>query len=260
MEPTDFAPAGGLIAGERQKEGYLREHQFEAALPMPVWRVDLEIESEKLVSAAELTVLGAIGAGISDIEALTRALGMGKDVRLAERVLVKLLSAGAVDTFGDGFCVTTTGELWKAAGSALGRERVTYEVRVDPVLGQLEWVDGERAVFSTDETWTIELPPVGDAALLARKVDLGELVRRDGLPDEGEKSPAERRGKIDLRGVTVVGRRIHWRAVRLDVWRHPIRLDYQIIGYIGDAENPPLTTLLAKYAVQVERKRVRPRR
>ena len=44
MEPTDYSPAGGLIAGEREKEGYLCERQFEAALPMPVWRVDLEIE------------------------------------------------------------------------------------------------------------------------------------------------------------------------------------------------------------------------
>lgn len=250
---------GGLLASAKEKEGYLLERQLHAALPMQVWRVDLDIERERPVTAAESTVLALIDAGITDIGELARAMGMGMDTRLPERVLVKLLGNGAVDTLGAGFLVTTTGKAWKTAGSARGRERVTFEVRLDPTSDALEWVDHEPSAFATEDTWTIELPPVDDGELLRRRARLGDLVR-EGLPDDDFKAPMERRPPVELRGLAVVSRRTHWREVRLDVWCHPLHRDAAIIGYMGDAEHPPLTDLLARHEVKSERRRIRPRK
>lgn len=84
---------GGLIAGEREKEGYELELRLQAAMPMQVWRVDLEVERERPVSAAESTVLALIQAGVTDVGVLARAMGMGSDTRLPERVLVKLAAS-----------------------------------------------------------------------------------------------------------------------------------------------------------------------
>ena len=250
---------GGHTANERDKDGYELEASVRAGLPMPVWRVDFEVERERPVSAAEATVLGLIQAGIVDVGEISRALGMGTDTRLAERVLVKLLGAGAIDTLGAGFVVTAIGEAWKAAGSAKGRERVAFELRLDPVRDALEWVDHEPGVYGTADTWTIEMPPVDDAEILGRKAQVADLVRSEGLPDDEERAPGERRPPVELRGFAIVGRRVHWREVRLDVWRHPLNQDFQIIGHVGDAENPPLTRLLGRYELNVARKRVHPR-
>ena len=250
---------GGLIADEREKEGYELERQLAAAMPLPVWRVDLEVERARVVSAAEATVLALIRSGVTDAGALARVMGTGVDTRLPERVLVKLLSAGAIDTFGDGFSVTAIGEAWRAAGSAVGRERVTYEVWLDPFHDTLAWVDPEPAAYGTDETWTIDMPLPGDAMLLERKAELGELVRRDGLPDEEDRAPREKRPAVDLRGFAIVGRRTHWRAVRLDLWRHPLTRDLIIVGYIGDAEHPHLTKLISRHELREDRRRLVPR-
>lgn len=247
---------GGLIAGEKKNEGYELERQLQASLPMQVWRVDLDVETERPVSAAESTIITFIQAGVTDIGELARAMGMGADTRLPERVLVKLLGSGAVDTLGAGFMVTAIGETWKTAGSARGRERVTYELRLDPALDALEWVDHEPVPFATDSMWTIELPPVDDADLLLRRTQVGDLVRAQGLPDDEYRAPGERRPPVELRGLAIVTRRIHWREVRLDVWRHPLNQDSHIIGYIGDAEHPALTKLLARHEIREPRRRI----
>lgn len=250
---------GGIIANDRDREGFELEQSILAALPMPVWRVDLEIERERPVSAAEDTVLDLIHAGVSDIGELAQAMGMGTDLRLAEQVLVKLLAAGAVDTLGSGFTVTRTGEGWREAGNAKGRERVCFEIRLDPVLNVLEWVDFERSVYATPDMWTIELAPVDDAELLSRRPHVADLVRNEGLPDDQARAKRERRPPVELRGMTIVSRRTHWREVRLDIWRHPMTRDFQVIGYIGDAENPPLTKALGRHELIIGRKRIAPR-
>jgi hypothetical protein len=247
---------GGVIANDLQKEGYAFTSRLEAALPMTVWAVDLEIERQRVVSAAELAVLRLVDAGVSDTGALAHLMGMRTDGRLSERALVKLLGAGAIEVQGDGFAVTDTGRKWTAEGSALARERVTIDVRHDPVRDAFEWVDHERQAFATADTWTIDLPAVADDMLLRRKAELAKLVREERLPDDEEKSPGERRPAIDLRGFVIVSSRIHWRDVRLDVWKHPRRGEEQIVGHIGDAEHPPLTRLLARYALHEARRRV----
>lgn len=250
---------GGHTANELDKDGYEIDVSVLAGLPMPVWRVDLEVERERPVSAAETTVLALIQAGTVSVGEISRALGMGNDTRLAERVLVRLLGAGAIDALGAGFVVTAIGESWKAAGSAKGRERVSFELRLDPVRDALEWVDHEPAVYGTAETWTIDMTPLDDAEILGRKAQVAALVREEGIPDDEERAPGQRRPPVELRGFAIVGRRIHWREVRLDVWRHPLNGDLQIIGHVGDAENPPLTRLLARYELNAARKRVRHR-
>lgn len=249
---------GGVIARELYNEGYRRAEQLSAALPMAVWAVDLEIECVRPVSAAELTVLRLLDTGVHDVAALTRLLGLGSDGRLVERVLVKLLASGAIDTADAGFAPTDVGRTWSAEGSATARERVTQEVRLDPVRTAFEWADAERPAFADEHTWTIDLPSVGDEALLLRKDDLGELVRAEGLPHEDERAPGDRRPAIDLRALAIVSRRVHWRAVRLDVHRHETRGDVRLVGHIGDAENPPLTKLLAHYKLSRPRQRVVP--
>jgi len=249
---------GGIKAKELSREGYQLAEQISAALPMAVWALDLEIETQRPVSAAELTILRLLDTGVRDVATLTRMIGLGSDGRLVERVLVNLLASGAIDTAGEGFATTDVGRTWSAEGSAPTRERVTQEVRLDPARGAFEWADAERPVYGGENTWTIDLPSVGDAALLLRKDELGELVRTEGLPHDDERAPGERRPAIDLRAVAIVSRRVHWRAVRLDVHRHEVRGDVRIIGHIGDAENPPLTKLLANLKLNTARRRVIP--
>ncbi len=239
-----------------QKEGYTSESKFDAALPMQVWRVDLEIDCRRAASAAELAVLKLLDVSCSDVPTLTRSLGMGSDDRLVERVLVKLLGVGAVEPLGSGFTRTDVGAMWLEDGNARARERVTAEIRLDPVRDRLEWVDYERPVFSTANTWTIELPSVDDEKLLRRRAEIGDLVRRDGLPDEEERAPTERREAVDLRGLAVLSRRIHYRSVRVEIMRHPTRNDRQFIGYIGDAENPPLSHMLSAHTANWKRRRL----
>ena len=133
---------------------------------------------------------------------------------------------------------------------------MTYEVRLDPVLDALDWVDHEPSAFATEDTWTIELPPVDDGELFSRRTHLGDLVRNGGLPDDECRAPGERRPPVELRGLSIASRRIHWREVRLDVWRHPLTRDFQIIGYVGDAEHPGLTKLLSRHEVRAKRRRI----
>ena len=247
---------GGVKADELLKEDYRLDRRIEAALPMPVWAADMEVERQRIVSAAELAILKLVESGVSDAGQLTARMGLGTDVRLAERVLVKLLGAGAIEADGEGFTLTGTGQAWKAEGNSMIRERVTFEVRLDPVRDCLEWVDSERPIFATPDTWTIELPPVGDDALLGRRAELGELVREDGLPDDDEKPTRERRPSVELRSVSIRSSRVHWRAVTLDVYKHAIRGDVRLIGHIGEAENPPLINLLARHELLERRNRV----
>jgi hypothetical protein len=249
---------GGLLADNRRNQGYTLLRQVEAALPMPVWAVDLEIERLRDVSAAELAVLRLIDSGVSDVPRLAQVLGMGSDHRLAESVLVKLLAAGAADREGDGFRLTTTGLAWKAEGNALARERVTFEVRLDPVHDSLEWMNHERPIYATEATWTIELPPVDDEVLIRRKPELGNLVREQGLPDDVERAPGDRRAPVDLRAFSVVSRRLHWRRVRLDFWAHPVQQAQHVIAYIADSENPPLTKLIERHVIHESRRRLVP--
>lgn len=247
---------GGVIAKELSREGYQLTDQIEAALPMVVWAVDLEIERQRPVSAAELTILKLLDTGVQDVATLTRLMGMGTDGRLSERVLVKLLGSGAIETAGEGFALTEVGRAWSTEGNAVARERVTYEVRHDPVRDALEWADYERPVYATEHTWTIDLPTVENEALLQRRAEIGELIRSEGLPDDDERAPGERRPAMDLRSVAIVSRRLHFRVVRLDIHHHELRQDVRLIGHIGDAENPPLTKLLEHHILHGARRRV----
>jgi len=241
---------------ELKKEGYVLHSELEAALPMQVWVLDLEIERLRVVSAAELTVLRLLQVGVLEVPGITEAMGLGEDARLAERVLVKLLSAGAIETQGEGFALTPAGGDWIGEGSAYARERVTAEVRLDPVLDTFEWMDSERSVFASPDTWTVDLPKIDDETVLRRRTEIGDLLRSTGLPDEDEKAPTERRGATDLRGVAILSRRVHWRAVKVEVMKHPLRRELKLVGSIGDAENPPLSELLAGHEVLSDRKRL----
>jgi hypothetical protein len=242
---------------ELEKEGFEVERQLAAALPVAVWTLDLEIERPRTVTAAEHTVLRLLGADATTVQALTRALGLGTDDRLVERTLVALLGAGAVEAFGDGFVRTELGDAWETAGRARVCERVTYEVRLDPVHDTFHWMDDERPVYATEETWTVELPPVDDADVLRRRAEISQLVSGEGLPDEEDRAPSERRGEVELRAVAVVSSRRHWRAVRIDALRHPERSERPLIGHVAEAENPPLTALLAGFVVREKGRRVR---
>jgi hypothetical protein len=247
---------GGLIADKLKREGFALKNSLEAALPLQVWRTELEVERDRHVSIAEATVLNLVDAGVSGPMELALAMGLRSDTRLPERVLVRLLAACAVESFGPGFRLTSVGRAWEAAGSARERERVTVEVRLDPVQDALEWDDHERSVFANSETWTIELPRVSDSALRERKPDLAKLIRQEQLPCENERSPEEQRTDLELRAFSIADHSVHWRAVRLDIWQHPIQQAETIIGYVGEAENPGLTKLLAQHRLVADRKRV----
>lgn len=240
-----------------EHEGFEPDGSFEAALPMQVWAVDLEVERQRAISAAELAVLRLIECGVGDLDALTAGLGLGKDVRLVESVLVKLLGGGAIEPKGDVFTLTEIGAQWKDQGRMSQRERVTFDLRLDPTRAAFEWVGDERPAHSQVATWTIELPSPGDEEVHRRKHEVGKLVREDGLPDDEDKAPADRRQSVDLLSIALLSRRIHWRAVRVDRWRHRERGEVKLIGHIGEAEHPQLTEILAGFEVVERHRRIR---
>ena len=242
---------------ELEKDGFTVERHLQAALPVPVWTVDLEVERPRAVTAAEQAVLRLLTTGVTTVPALTQALGLGTDHRLVERTLVALLGAGTVEPLHDGFVCTELGEAWAAAGRARVCERVTVEIRLDTVHDTFHWMDDERPVYATDETWTIELPPVDDDVVLRRRTELGDLLQREGLPNDDDRAPGERRGDVELRAVAVVSSRRHWRAVRIDHLTHPERREQPLVGYAAEAENPPLTSLLAGFRLRGRGRRVR---
>jgi hypothetical protein len=86
-----------------------------------------------------------------------------------------------------------------------------------------------------------------------------DLVRTVGLPDDDLRAPVDRRPVVKLRGMSISSRRTHWREVRVDRWRHPVHGDAQLIGYVGDAESPPLTKALTRHEMRAERRRLVPR-
>ncbi|MCC6521427.1 MAG: hypothetical protein IT373_02080 [Polyangiaceae bacterium] len=223
---------------------------------MPVWTLDLEVERHREMSAAELCVLRHIEAGVGEPREITRRIGMGEDTRLTEQVLVRLLAALAIEPKGDQFILTETGGAWIAGGGATARERVTFDVRLDPARVAFEWVDSERSVYATQDTWTIELPAVDDDLILTRKPEIARLVQEAPLPDEHERAPHERRPPVELRAFAILERRLHWRAVRVDEWRHEERKDAVLVLHVGDAENPRLTELLANFVTIDERRRI----
>ena len=249
----------GLIAERLSGEGYKLDQSLEAALPMPVWSLDLEIERQHETSAAELAILRLIEAGAGEPSELTRLTGLAGDVRLTEQVLVCLLGVLAVEPKGDRFILTETGRAWITDGGVRGRERVSFEVRLDPVRDAFEWMDAERPVFASRETWTVELPAVDDGLILGRKPEIGRLVRDQGLPDDLDEAPHERRPPVELRSFAVVGRRVHWRAARIDVWKQPRQADPHLVGHVGDAENSALTNKLTSFTLSADRRRVVPR-
>lgn len=249
----------GLIAERLIGEGYEIEQSLDAALPMPVWSLDLEVERHRETSAAELAVLRLVEAGAGEPSELTRRMGLEGDGRLTEQVLVRLLGGLAVEPKGDRFILTGTGRAWIDEGGARGRERLAFEVRHDPVHDAFEWVDSERPVFASDQTWTIELPAVDDTVILGRKPEITRLVRDHGLPDELDEAPHARRPPVDLRSFALAGRRVHWRAVRIDVWTQSRQADARLVAYLGDAENSALSSLLASFALSRDRRRVVPR-
>lgn len=245
----------GLIADRLSGEGYELEQSLEAALPMPVWNLDLEIERQRETSAAELAILRLIEAGAGEPSELTRLTGLAGDGRLTEQVLVRLLGALAVEPKGDRFVLTDTGLAWIADGGVRGRERVSFEVRLDPVRDAFEWVDSERPIFASPETWTVELPAVDDGLILGRKPEIGRLLRDQGLPDDLDEAPRERRPPIELRSFAVAERRVHWRAARIDVWTQR-RQATHLVAHVGDAENSALTGVLSSYRLLADRRRV----
>lgn len=247
---------GGLIADRLLGEGFSLSRRIEAVLPMPVWMLDLEIERDRETSAAELAVLRIVESGHGEPAEITRLMGMRADTRLTEQVLVRLLASLAVEPKGDRFVLSAAGRAWLSAGAVRGRERVSFEVRLDPVRGAFEWVDSEPSAYSSDHTWTIDLPAVGDETVVGRRPEISRLVRDHGLPDDLERPPHERRPSAELRSFAVAGRRTHWRAVRLDLWVHRERSVPTIVANIDQAENPALTSVLATYRPQEEGRRI----
>lgn len=247
---------GGLGADRLEQEGFALARRLACALPMPVWTLDLELERHRETSAAELAVLRFVACGSGAATEITGLMGLGTDTRLAEQVLVRLLGALAVEPKGDRFILTDTGHAWLAAGGASRRDRVTFDVRLDPVRDALEWVDSERSVFATAETWTIELPPVNLEHILTRKPEVARLVRDEPLPDEQERAPHEKRPPVELRGFAFVDQRTHWRAVRLDEWRHHESGRSSLVAHLNDAENPRLTSVIDGFVLNDERRRV----
>lgn len=249
---------GGIKSEELARSGFELDREVVAGLPMTVWVLDLEVERQREVSAAELAVLNLIercGAGGAR-EDMARHLGLGSDTRLVERVLVKALGAGAVEVFDGGFRVTEVGRRWIVDGTARLWEHVTFELQHDPLRDSLEWWVKESSV-GDKEVWTLDLPRVGDERLTEHLSELGRLVRDEGLPDEEERGKGNPRPKVELRHAAIVARRLHWREVRVAFWQRALSAEVRLVGSIGGAEHPPLTALLAGLVVDSRGRRLK---
>jgi hypothetical protein len=152
--------------------------------------------------------------------------------------------------------MTAAGKAWLNLGAISQRERVRFDVRFDPALGRFEWPGNERQAFADKEAWTIDLPTVEDRELLARKPELGALVRNEGLPDDEDRAPADRRKQVDLLALAIVSRRTHWRSVRIDLWQKTGTSLQQLIASVNGAEHERLTLLMAGYRLDEVRRRV----
>lgn len=242
----------GMIAEQLEADGYRCDGVLDAALPMPIWKLDLELERHRNTTAAELAVLRLVEAGEGVPGRICALLGLGADGRLVEQVLGRLLGGLAIEPKGDRFIATTVGRSWIADGGRRARERVTFDVRLDPVRDAFEWMDFERPAYATADSWTIELPGADANLIQSRKIDIARLVRDSELPDEADRPRREQRPPVELRSFAIADTGIHWRPVRLDVWRHPDRTASALVAHIADAENPALTAFLEFFVARPE--------
>ncbi len=245
----------GQIAEAHHRAGLRFGRELDAALPIPVWVVDLEVEGERSVSAAERAVLRLVAADGGDLDVLTTRLGLGTDTRLAEDVLVKALAEGAVERDGDGFAITAVGHAWIRRGSSRQRERLTFDLSLDPAIREFDWMGHERPARS-DGAWPIELPQARDEELTARVHEVGRIVREKGLPDDQDNAPRDRRVSPELVALAIRERRIHWRAVRVDTWQDEDGKQTELVGHVSDAEHAGLTRLLAGFRIDEKRRRL----
>lgn len=239
---------GGIKGDELVRSGFDCDGEVVVGLPMVVWTLDLEVERQRDVSAAELAVLSFVDVDVGGRVEIARYLGMGTDTRLVEQVLVKALREGAIEVCDGGFRVTDVGRRWIAEGTTRVWEHVTFEVQHDPLRDMLEWWVKEWPVEGK-HVRTLDLPRVENDRLLGHLSELGRLVRDEGLPDEDDRGPANQRPKVELRHAAIVSRRVHWREVRVAIWRRPLTDEVRMIGSIQGAEYPPLTELLTRMKV-----------
>lgn len=246
----------GIKGNDLKRSGFEQQEILRSALPMVVWSLDLEVEIQRVVSAAELAVLKLVAEKISGVLELSLTLGLGDDTRLAEDTLVRLLAQGALERDESVLRVTELGRRWIAEGQSRQREWVTCEVKHDPTQDSIDWYKGERSMSGGREVWTIDLPYIEDGRLTGRIHELARLVREEGLPDREERGPAQERPPVELVHASIQGRRVHHQEVEVQRWVRSVSGETQLIGHIGGAEHPGLTALLSKMELVRERKRL----
>lgn len=246
----------GIKGNDLKRSGFEHQETIRAALPMTVWSLDLEVEVQRVVSAAELAVLKLVHEKVFATRELAATLGLGDDTRLPEDTLVRLLAQGAVERSDDALVLTDVGRRWLSEGTMRRREWVTFEVKHDPTQDTIDWYKGERYTSGDKDMWTIDLDRVEDAWLKERRHLLAKLVRDEGLPDREERGPANERPPVELFHAEIRGRRVHYQEVNVASWTRAVTGETRLVGHMGGAEHDRLTALLARMELARDRKRI----
>ena len=243
------------LAAEFTGQGFEWKDSCAVALPVAVWKVDLEVEGERPLRDSQRAMLKVMSESEATATSLAEALGIPQHERLMVNHLVALLRAGWVERADNGFVTTQLGHNAMISGNGLQRERLTHEVYLDPVTRRYDWMDTEHPARTGGHIVTIDLPDPGLRPPADADALLGKLVAA-GIPSDTKPTRAQKQPRTVLLSFRVLERRTHWRPFNVQVWEHATEERIRLLALRGGCESPGLTGMLASMKLDKRQRRI----
>lgn len=209
-----------VLLKELENDDYTRDPGgISVRVPHRVFRLDLEIEENRLLSASESAFLGCLATGPAPSTVIARGLGL-PDARLMQTVAVRLLKRNAIWAGESGFEMTDVGRMLARAGELRESRHIQREVRFVPATREFTWFVADELPNHGKPDITLEIPEARDMDGVSVKEHaqfLQLMLEREGLPMD---DAATLQGRRDLLGIRVLGERLATTEAFAEVWRH----------------------------------------
>jgi hypothetical protein len=243
------------LAAELTSQGFENKAVRAAALPVPVWKLELEVERERPLRDSQRAMLKLMSSRGATVETLAASLGISAHERLMVNHLVALLRSGWVERGEDGFVTTQSGHKAMISGNGLQVDRPIFEVLLDPITRRYHWMDSERPARQGAHVWTVELADPGARPSAGAEALIGKLVAA-GLPDAARPTRSQQQPRTVLLSLRVLERRTHWRPFEVQVWEHATEERIRLLAMRGGCESPGLTGMLASMKLDERQRRI----
>lgn len=243
------------LAAEFTSQGFEWKASYAVALPVAVWKVDLEVEGGRLLRDSQRSMLKVMSERAATATSLAEALGIPQHERLMVNHLVALLRSGSVEQADNGFVTTRQGHNAMISGNGLQRDRLPAEVYLDPITRRYDWMDREHPASPGQHVVTIDLPDPGLRPPADADALLGKLVAA-GIPSDILPTRSQMQQPAVLLSFRVLDRRTHCRPFNVQVWEHGAESRVRLLAMRGGCESPGLTSMLASMKLDKRQRRI----